>query len=444
MVQENPQGATEREVHGELAGMARMTSSPHPMGRTVVIGAGAIGLLAAYELRRRGVEVILVDKGQPGAACSSSNAGWVVPSFSRPLPAGGLVKQSLKWMLSSASPLYIRPRLDSEFARWLWGFWRHCNAQDHRTGLDAVARLGRSTMALFDALLADGMAFEMHADGILFASLDTRTQHQVFEELQEVQHHGYGSPALLDATAAQEFEPELSPSVAGGVFMPGERHLHPEALMDAVTRRLDGMGVSVRPGVEVTGAEMRAGRAIGILTSGGRIEGDAFVIAAGAWSASVSQRFGFRFPLQAGKGYSLTLSDPPIALRRPVYLDEARVACSPFDRSLRLAGTMELSGLDPTPDLRRIVPLEKAAARYFRRWNAQAARAIWMGMRPVTPDGLPVIGRVPGLDNVFLATGHAMMGMTLAPVTGVVIADLITGQIPEFDLTPFDPARFTR
>ncbi len=299
-------------------------------------------------------------------------------------------------------------------------------------------------MVLFDALLADDMAFEMHADGVLFAFLDARTQHQVFEELEEVQHHGYGSPELLDAKAAHEFEPELSPSVAGGVFIPGERHLHPESLMDAVTRRLRGMGVSVRPGVEVTGAEMRAGRATGILTTAGSIEGDAFVITAGTWSAIVSQRFGFRFPLQAGKGYSLTLSNPPIALRRPVYLDEARVACSPFDRSLRLAGTMELSGLDPAPDLRRIVPLEKAAAKYFRRWNAQAARTAWMGMRPVTPDGLPAIGRVPGLDNVFLATGHAMMGITLAPVTGVVIADLITGQLPEFDLTPFDPARFTR
>jgi D-amino-acid dehydrogenase len=298
-------------------------------------------------------------------------------------------------------------------------------------------------MVLFDALVADGMAFEMHADGVLFAFLDARTQHHVFEELEEVHDHGYGSPELLDAKATREFEPELSQSVAGGVFMPEERHLHPESLVDAVTHRLRRLGVSVRPGVEVTGAEIRAGRATGILTSTGRIEGDAFVIAAGAWSAVVSQHFGFRFPLQAGKGYSLTLSDPPIALRRPVYLDEARVACSPFDRSLRLAGTMELSGFDPAPDLRRIVPLEKAAATYFGRWNAQAARTTWMGMRPVTPDGLPVIGLVPALDNVFLATGHAMMGITLAPVTGVVIADLITGQISEFDLTLFDPARFS-
>jgi D-amino-acid dehydrogenase len=214
--------------------------------------------------------------------------------------------------------------------------------------------------------------------------------------------------------------------------------------MDALTRRLREMDVSVRPGVEVTAAEMRAARATGVLTSAGRIEGDAFVIAAGTWSAIVSQFFGFRFPLQAGKGYSLTLHNPPIALRRPVYLDEARVACSPFDRSLRLAGTMELSGLDPAPDFRRIVPLEKAAATYFRRWDAQAARSTWMGMRPVVPDGLPVIGRVPGLDNVYLATAHAMMGITLAPATGVAMADLITEQTPEFNLTPFDPARFTQ
>jgi D-amino-acid dehydrogenase len=410
----------------------------------VIVGAGVIGLLTAYELRRRGVEVILVDKGQPGAACSSGNTGWVVPSFSGPLPAPGLVRTSLKWMLSRTSPLYIKPRLDPDLVRWLWGFWRHCNPRDHQSGLDAVAGFGRRTMPLFDALQADGVSFEMHADGVLFAFLDERIQHQVFNELRELQHYGYGVPESLDAKAVHELEPQLSGPVVGGVFVPGERHLHPESLMDALVQRLGGMGVSVRPGTEVTGAELRGGRATGILTSAGRIEGDTFVIAAGAWSAVVSKQFGFTFPLQAGKGYSLTLPNPPIKLRRPIYLEEARVACSPFARSLRLAGTMELSGMDATLDARRIAPMEKAASTYFMGWDNGTARTAWMGMRPVTPDGLPVIGRVPGLGNVFLAAGHAMMGITLAPVTGVAIADLVTGQASDLDLAPFDPARFAR
>lgn len=410
----------------------------------MVIGAGVIGLLAAYELRRRRMEVILIDRGEPGAACSSGNTGWVVPSFSGPLPAPGLVRTSLKWMLSRASPLYIKPRLDADLARWLWAFWRHCNSRDHQTGLDAVARFGRSTMALFDSLRADGVEFEMHADGVLFAFLEERTQQQVFRELRALQGYGYGAPALLDSKAVGEFEPQLSQSVVGGVFIPGERHLHPESLVGALLERLHGMGTDVRSGIVVTGAETRGGSASGILTSAGRIQGDAFVIAAGVWSAVVSRWFGFGFPLQAGKGYSLTMPDPPVALRRPIYLEEARVACSPFAASLRLAGTMELSGLDPAPDRRRITPMEKAAGTYFKGWNERTARTAWMGMRPLTPDGLPVIGRVPGLANVFLATGHAMLGITLAPVTGAAIAGLVAGQTSGFDLTPFDPARFVR
>lgn len=403
-----------------------------------------IGLMAAYELRRRGVEVVLLDRGRPELVCSRGNTGWVVPSFSGPLPAPGLIAQSLRWMLSRGSPLHIKPRLDPGMAWWLWQFWRHCNPRDYHAGLNAVTRLNKRTMALFDALRADGIAFEMHTDGVLFVFLTEGAQRRIFAELQELAPPGAMAPQSLDARSVRALEPQLSHAIIGGILAPGERHLRPESLMTALDKRLRAMNIEIRLGVEVTGVECRGPKALWVVAAGGQVEADAFLIAAGAWSAAVSQHFGFAFPLQPGKGYSLTFRTPPVTLRRPVYLDEARVACSPFDDSLRLAGTMELSGLSTSHDLRRIAAIEQAAARYFDPWKTGAPYTAWMGMRPMTPDGLPVIGRAPGLENVFLATGHAMLGMTLAPVTGAVIADLMCGQTPDVDLTPFSPARFAR
>jgi D-amino-acid dehydrogenase len=414
------------------------------MARVAVIGAGVIGLLAAYELRRRGVEVVVLDRGHPEIACSIANTGWVVPSFAGPVPAPGLVARSLRWMLSRRSPLHIRPRLDPDLLRWLWQFWRHCNPRDYGAGLHAVARLNRRTMDLFDALQADGVAFEMHAAGVLFAFLTDRARSQVFADLQELAPYGFGIPELVDGKGVRDLEPHLSRAVIGGVLAPGERHLRPESLMAALGRRLRTMGAELRLDAEVTGAERRGSTVTAVLAATGRIGADAILIAAGAWSNVLLKQVGFAVPLQPGKGYSLTFRSVPVRLRRPVYLDEARVACSPFDEGLRLAGTMELSGFGTGADPRRLAMIAHAAARYFDSWNGRMHYDAWVGMRPMTPDGLPAIGRVPGLDNVFLATGHAMLGITLAPATGEAIADLICGQPPNVDLAPFDPARFAR
>lgn len=412
------------------------------MSRTVVVGGGVIGLLAAHELRRRGAAVTVLDAGNFGAACSAGNAGWVVPSLSGPVPAPGLVSTSLRWMLRRDSPLYIRPRAVPRLARWLLAFWRHCNERDYRAGLEATARFNRATMDLFDRLAQEGVEFEMHRDGMLFAFFDPASLHHVLEEIEAMRPFGYGEPRLLGPSDLREFEPALSPDVKAGVWVREDRHVRPETLSAGLVKRLAAGGVELRPRTPVTGFRRQGHVIVGVEVRGETIVADQVLIAAGAWSGQVAALAGARLPLQAGKGYNLTIAEPDTRLAHPIYLNESMIACSPFVGALRLSGTMELSGINTVLNERRVGAIRRGAERYLGRSPRGRAETSWVGMRPLTPDGLPAVGRVPGHENLFVATGHAMLGVTLGPVTAVAIADLMRAGSSEINLSAFDPARF--
>ena len=239
-------------------------------------------------------------------------------------------------------------------------------------------------------------------------------------------------------------EPSLSPRVRGGVFASDEYHVQPATLCTGLVERLRERGAALHTGLEVTGGDSRGGRLTAVQTSAGAFEGDVFLMAAGAWSGRLARRFGFRLPVEAGKGYSVTITQPAVRPTRPLYLYEWRVGASPFDGGLRLGGTMELSGNNARIPRSRITAIRRAAELYCPGSETGEAQLEWTGMRPLTPDGLPAIGRAPGWDNLYVATGHAMLGVTLAPVTGLAVAELMTGASSSFDLRPFDPARFDR
>ena len=444
------------------------------MRRVVVIGAGVIGLSCAYELRRRGLEVILLDKGEPGGACSRGNTGWVVRSFAGPLPAPGLTWTSLKWMASADSPLYIRPSAIPSMAGWLLKFWKKCNERDYREGLDAVARLSEPTMDLFDDLDADGAVGEMHSSGLLCAFSRDAALQSMMKTLEAIAAYGQIRPRILSAQEAREQEPALSSVVTGAIVLEGERHVRPEAFNDALRERAERYGVEVRPGTEVCcqvreGREVRAlitasqgapeeslrgggpraaggpcGLETGIPTSRSPLEADAFVIAAGAWSGLLAERFGISLPLQAGKGYSITITPPAVNLNGPVYIPERKIVTSPFAGALRIGGTMELSGVNDDLDERRIGAIRRGAERFLPGSLEGAGASEWVGMRPLMPDGLPVIGRAPGYDNLYIATGHAMLGVTLAPATAQAIADLILDGHTSLPIGAFAASRFAR
>jgi D-amino-acid dehydrogenase len=416
------------------------------VSRTIVVGAGVIGLACGWELLKRGREVLILDSGAPGAACSSGNAGWVVPAMSAPIPAPGVIGTSLRWMLRRDSPLYIRPRPDPQFAAWLWTFYRHCRSESYRAGLDAVARLNSRTMELFDAWQSEGLRFEMRASGLLFVGLSEQAVTSAVGEIGHLRPYGYATPERLSAAEVRALEPLLTGAVAGGLLLPDERSVRPETLTAALAGAIADGGGAVSTPVTVTGFRRDDGRIGAVQTSEGAIACDEVVVAAGAWSGFLARKCGVPLPVEAGKGYSITIAlpDSSACLRRPVDLLEARVACTPFDGAVRFAGTMELSGHNLRLDPARVAAMRRVAQRYLGGLPEGVSEAVWVGMRPMTPDGLPLLGRLPGLGNAWIATGHAMLGVTLAPATAVALADVMTGAAPDDTLRPFSPARFVR
>ena len=421
------------------------------MQPVVVVGGGVIGLCTAFFLDQRGVPVTVIDAGPAERAASHVNAGWVVPSFAEPVPAPGLMATSLRWMLRPDSPLHIQPHhlRDPAFLRWTLRFWRHCNARDYRAGTEVTAAFSARTFALYDAMRASGVRYEEHRDGVLFAYRTSRALEHDYAALEQIRRSGDELSPIMDGDALRDLEPALSEAVIGGYWRPQERSLRPDTLVRGLIDYLQERGVEVRRDTPVSAIETSGGRATGVIAGGQRIAARAVVVAAGAWTPRVLQTLRVRVPIEAGKGYSIDLSPQPLPrpVRRPLYLHETRVAITPLDGMLRVAGTMEFSGLNHDVRAERVGAIARSAAWALRGWPDETPTAgrgvrVWTGPRPMTPDGLPVIGWVPGYRDLAVASGHAMLGLTLAPATGEAVAELITtGQAPEI-VAPFDPARF--
>ena len=414
------------------------------MERVAIVGGGVIGLATAWALARRGAAVTVVDPGPPERAASHGNAGWVCPSLTEPVPAPGLVAQSVKWMARPDSPLYIAPRADPGFLRWLADFWRHCTPEAHRAGFEATARLAATALPLYDRMRADGVAFEEHRTGILFVYGDDAVLRHDYSHLGTIAEAGLEVPPLMDGAALHALEPALRRDLAGGWWAREERSVNPVTLVAGLTAWLERHGV-VFLRAAATGLTGAHGRVAAVETDAGRLGVEQVVVAAGAWTPRVLRGTGVRAPIEAGKGYHVDYAPPPAGvppLGRSLYLHELRVAVTPLDGMVRLAGTMELSGLNDRIRPERAAALPRGMATAVPGWpQGLDGLRPWVGPRPMTPDGLPLIGRAKGWSNLVLAAGHAMLGVTLAGSTGDAVAELLGGGAPEV-LRPFDPARF--
>lgn len=408
--------------------------------RVAVIGGGVIGLLCAHHLCKRGADVVVLERDRIGGGCSSGNAGWITPCISMPLPAPGLRLKSLAWMLRSDSPLYIRPSAAPGMAGWLLAFWKHCNRADFHRGASAFAELGSETMGLYDELADDGADYEGRANGLLMVFRERST---LEHELELLDRYHYGPVEEVSGDALHDLEPSLAPEIAFGALVRSERVVRPETVCAGTADLLERRGATVRENARVSGLVMASARARSATIEGAEpVDADAYLIATGAEAAALSRTSGSPLPLQAGKGYSVTVTDPKLELRYPLYLGDAMVGVTPFEGALRVAGTMELSGINQRLDRRRVEALENAAVREVPSVLDGSDRKRWVGMRPITPDGLPILGRLPSTDNVYVATGHQMLGLTLAPSTGKAMAQLILEDESEVDLSPFAAERF--
>jgi D-amino-acid dehydrogenase len=402
-----------------------------------------VGLCCALVLRRRGHDVTVVDAAEMGSGASAGNGGWICPSLAAPVPGPGLISQSLRWMLHADSPLLVRPGLDFGLWAWLGAFARRCNAADFTCGLNALAPLAVTAPDLFSSLLASGVHFEHHRDGLLLLFRTESAAREELAALREIESLGYPAPRWMDTAEMSTAQPATLGGPAAALYAATDQHVRPESLTRGLVAWLAEAGVELLSNTPVTRLKVEGRRVIGAETNAGdAISAGQVVVAAGVDSAVLVRDLGVRLPLRGGKGYSVTFASSSPRVEVPLHLSEAKVAISPFHEGVRVLGTMEL-GTDPR-HLRksRVDAMLAACGEYLPGLSLASPAPPWCGQRPMVPDGLPVIGSAPGWSNLSVATGHAMLGVTLGPATGELIADAIEGRpMPEYARS-FSPSRF--
>ena len=414
--------------------------------RVGIVGGGAIGLCTAYYLRKLGADPVLIESSKLGSGCSLGNAGWVFPSKSTPLAAPGLTLKSLKWMLRRDSPLHIKPSALPRLAPWLMRFRSFCNLADQKRGIAALAALNEATMERYDELAAVGVQFEYSESGLLMAYHDFDEAEATRKEVELVAAAGVTSGTAscheLNEAELYEREPMLRSGFRFGLFLDEGRHVRPESVTAGLASSLRASGVEIHEAVTATGFRSEKQRVTAIMTSKGDLEVDAVVLAAGAHTGSLSRMVGCPIPLVAGKGYSVTIEQPTNQLRQPLLLGGAMIGLSPFKGALRFAGTMELSGINRRMDATRVRSIRRQVSRAVDIPEASEGGRAWVGMRPIVPDSLPVMGKLPSRENVYVNTGHQMSGITLAPSSGWALAGLMLEGKAGVGLEAFSAERF--
>jgi len=413
--------------------------------RVLVIGGGVIGLSTAYYSAKRGHQVTVLERlPEQRDGCSFGNAGMVVPSHFVPLAAPGMVALGLKWMLNPESPFYIKPRFDRELWSWCLKFWRAANAKHVRRSAPLLRDLHLASRACFEELAAlPDNDFGLVKRGLLMLC---KTPHALAEEFRMgEQARELGIPAeTLDARQTAALDPNVRMDVIGSVYFPKDCHLSPARFMAGMKKQLDRLGAGFAWETRVTGWRVRGRRIEALQSNHGELKADEYVLCGGAWSPLIGRDLGLRISMQAGKGYNLTLSKPRQLPTICSIFSEARMAATPMDSSLRFAGTMEIAGLNEEINPARVRALIKSVPKYFPDFTAKDFEDVqpWCGLRPCSADGLPYLGRVARFDNFSIATGHAMLGLSLGPVTGKLMSEILSDITPSITIELLNPCRY--
>jgi len=412
---------------------------------TVVVGAGVIGVATAYYLARRGRRVTVLDQGDVCSGCSQGNAGQITPGH-LPLTQPGTLMRNLAWVCKPTSPLFIAPRFDFELLSWLWRFQCSCNHKHLRAATEMLCRLGAASSVLFEQLaeeldLGSQSQGQYQNQGRLEICRTESSFRAVCQEAKLLEACGFVAQPLRGGEVA-DFEPAITSEVAGAVYFPDSGFCDPHQFVLKLAAAAEALGTKFRAHTHVKDLCIRDGRVTALLTQEDKLTADAVVLACGAWTPQLARRLGLRLPIQPGKGYHLDLTKPAKSPQIPVVLVEERVFVTPLDNVLRLAGTMELSGFNLIERPTRLDMLSRAARRYFTDTERAEVRSQWCHLRPMTPDGLPIIGQTRCIENAWVAAGHGMLGLTQGPITGQLLADWIVDGQPQMDLSLLSPDRF--
>jgi D-amino-acid dehydrogenase len=405
----------------------------------VIIGAGMVGLATAWFLQERDVQVTILDRTGVAAGSSWGNAGWLTPGLATPLPEPAVLKYGLKAVLSPKSPVYVPVTTDRKLLRFLVEFARHSTMPQWRRAMTSLVPVNDLALESFDRLHDGGVAAPTHQARTFLASYRTVEERSVL--LEEIEHiHAAGQNIrfeTLTGDQAREIEPSLSPAIGAAIRLHDQRFLNPSEYVAALAKSVTDRGGRIVSGVNVGQLRERNGKVIVAQQAY-----DAAVIASGAWLNDLARPFGVRLPVQAGRGYSFTVPMERVP-SGPVYFPAQRVACTPVGDRLRVAGMMEFRPADANLDTRRIEAIVDAARPLLRGADLDSRQDEWVGARPCTPDGLPLIGPTRS-ERVFVAGGHGMWGITLGPITGRLLAETITARALPLELLPFDPLRTAR
>lgn len=411
-----------------------------------IIGGGVIGLFSAYYLQREGHEIHLFDKSDLSDGCSYGNAGMITPSHFIPLAAPGVIAQGVRWMFDASSPFYIKPRADVALIQWLWRFYRSCNKKQAAEAMPVLLDFNLAGKEDYRSFYEEHKVdFKLEEKGILMLYKTAKKEKEEMATAEKAAVLGVETKRL-DRAAVQAFESGTRVDALGGVFYPCDAHLYPNVLMDYLKKILKENGAHFHGNKVVEHFEKKGNQVQAVICDGERYAGDLTIVASGSWSGILLKKLGVKLLIQDGKGYSITLKKPVERPNHATIFSEAKVAVTPMGGDLRFGGTLELGGLNNRVNRRRIEGILKSIPAYYPNLKVAPPREkdIWRGFRPCSPDGLPYIGRLNKFDNVIIATGHAMMGLSLGPSTGKMVKNIVEGKpVDQRCQALFNPNRYS-
>jgi len=408
----------------------------------LIVGGGVVGVCTAHCLVERGVSTTLLERGEICSGASHGNGGWIFPSESAPIPGPGVIREALPWLLDPESPFWIQPRASLALLRWLWDFRRACNASAARESFRLRRALSLASLERFTEFAKKmdfDFGFTQRGLVLVFRTAKAMRDAQHDVDLLEA---GGGSAQWLGVEELRDRVPSLSADLIGGLEFTDDAHITPGDFVRGLAADVARRGAAIETHTEVLGIEWSRRGLVCVHTTRGDFTADEVVLAAGAWTPELVRGLGLRVPVEAAKGYSITVERPTGHPDLPLQLVEGKIFVTPMGSRLRFGGTLELAGLDLRVNQRRVDAIARTVRRDLPGIPRTPTIEIWRGLRPLTPDDLPILGRPAGTSGLILATGHGMSGISQGPISGELIAQLVSGETPEIDLAPFSPDRF--